>query len=160
TTPLGVRLEAGREAGDQGRTQFRSFGAFSVWYPRGLVLRTAARQACDLMIQEWLDPKFGGRAGEVEAACARALSDPGLSWEMLSQQIDRAALSADGTPSEVLARLLDEIGEDANRPEVEGNTGFWATHAIERLDEWLGTRATGPDASVLRRSRLSILFQH
>src|SRR5207302_11128963 len=116
------------DAADTSRTQFRSFGAFSVWYPRGLVLRTAARMACDQMIQEWLEPKFGGRPDEVEAACARALSDPGLSWEMLSQQIDRAALSADGTPSEVLERLLDEIAEDGNRPEVEGNPGFWAKH--------------------------------
>src|SRR5205807_4484962 len=55
TTPLGLRLDQLRhEEEDDGSgqaagglaTPFRSFGTYAVWFPRGLLLRLAARTAC------------------------------------------------------------------------------------------------------------------
>ncbi|MFL5341931.1 MAG: hypothetical protein ACJ8F7_17430, partial [Gemmataceae bacterium] len=116
------------------------------WFPRGLLLRVAARQACQQMIQEWQHHEFAGSPTDVEAACARALSDPGLSWEALSQQIERAAYSSDGTPAEILGRLLNELNEDSNRPEIQNNIGFWAQHAVSQVEEWVGARVNDSKA--------------
>ncbi len=44
TTPLGLRLERLRLS--RGVLPFRSFGTYGVWFPRGLLLRLAARRAC------------------------------------------------------------------------------------------------------------------
>lgn len=158
TTPLGLKLEVSREACPPGATRFRSFGTHSVWFPRGLLLRSAARQVCERLVQEWQHPEFAGSIVDVEEACARALADPNLSWEALQQQIERAAVSPEGTPPEILGRMLGELAEDAERPEIQANPAIWATHAIERLEEWVGSRTAGHDPSVLRRSRFSVAY--
>ena len=110
------------------------------------------------MIQEWQQADFAGAPTEVEAACARALSNPELRWEALAHQIERAAYSPEGTPAEILARLLNELNEDSNRPEIQANIGFWAQHAVSQLEEWIGARGSDSQVSVLCRSRISVLF--
>jgi hypothetical protein len=42
--------------------------------------------------------------------------------------------------------------------EVETNPGFWAQHAVEQLDEWVGTHGSSHDSQIIRRSRFSVLF--
>jgi eukaryotic-like serine/threonine-protein kinase len=158
TTPLGACLEAQRKMQSDNATPFRSFGTHSIWFPRGLLLRVAARQVCERLLREWQEPELTDALAEVEAVCARALSDPGLHGETLAAQIERAAYSPEGTPAEITGRLLDEMSEDAKRLEVESNPGFWAQHAIEQLDEWIGTFGSSHDSQVVRRSRFSVLF--
>ena len=54
TTPVGMRLEAARhQRGASDATRFRSFGTYAVWFPRGLMLRMAAREACQRIMDEW-----------------------------------------------------------------------------------------------------------
>jgi hypothetical protein len=160
TTPLGACLESQRQIPAGDATPFRSFGTHSIWFPRGLLLRVAARQVCERLILEWQEAELVGPPAEVEAVCAQALSDPGLHGETLAAQIERAAYSPEGTPAEITARLLDEMAEDAQRLEVETNPGFWAQHAVEQLDEWVGTHGSSHDSAVLRRSRFSVLFSN
>jgi hypothetical protein len=158
TTALGARLEVKRAEQPPGATPFRSLGTHSVWYPRGLLLRVAARHVCDALIRDWEAIDYGGAAAEIEQLCARALNDPGLRWEALSKQIERAAYTPDGTPPEIVARMITELIEEANRPEVSTNPAIWAEQAITQFEEWVGSRATGADDSVLRRSRFSVVY--
>jgi hypothetical protein len=158
TTPLGMRLETSREARPPAATRYRSFGTHSVWYPRGLLLRSAARQVCERLVQEWQHPEFNGPADEIEAACREALTDPNLNWEALQQQIERAAQSPDGTPPELLGRLLNELADDADRAETQTSPAVWTRHAMEQMDEWVGTQVASPEQSMLRRSRFSVLY--
>ncbi|HLJ97361.1 MAG TPA: hypothetical protein VKU02_29650, partial [Gemmataceae bacterium] len=54
TTPLGLRLDRCRQLpAPAGATNFRSFGTYAVWFPRGLLLRLAARNACRQLLEEW-----------------------------------------------------------------------------------------------------------
>src|SRR5262249_17939922 len=91
TTPLALRLEALRteEPGD-GATPFRSFATYAVWFPRGLLLRLAGRQACHRLIEDWMAADRATALAEVEAACARTLADPGLRPESLIARIEEA----------------------------------------------------------------------
>lgn len=158
TTQVGARLELQRQPVAGSSTTFRSFGTQSIWFPRGLLLRAAARTVCDRLVQDWQHQEMLGATAEVDAVCARALTDSGLQWEHLAQQLERSALSAEGTPTEIVARLLVEMTEDAERTEVVNNPGFWAQHAVEQFEEWIGSRTSGMESSVLRRSRFSVLF--
>ena len=65
TTPLGIRLDHVRfetlpgvnRAACSGSAQastLRSFGTYAVWFPRGLLLHVAARQACRRLIEQWI----------------------------------------------------------------------------------------------------------
>src|SRR5206468_9589502 len=79
TTPLGLRLDRSRHLPvPAGATAFRSFGTYAVWFPRGLLLRLAARQACRKLCDEWQAGGTPTASAEVEAACARALTDSEL----------------------------------------------------------------------------------
>ena len=158
TTPLAHRLESTRSAAATSGSRFRSFGTQSIWFPRGLLLRVAARQACQRLIEDWQHHEFNGSAAEVNAACARALDNPGLHWEALRQQLEKAAHSPEGTPSEILARVLTEVNEDADRPEVQTDAGSWAQQALAQLEEWVGARGGDAQLSVLSRSRFSVFF--
>lgn len=158
TTAMGTRLDIERRVHVTGGTIFRSFGTHSIWFPRGLLLRVAARFVCDILIREWHEPTYDASAVEVEAICAQALSDPGLAWDELATQIEKAARASEGTPPEIVNRLLGELNEEANRSEVLSNPAAWAQRAVEQLEEWVGTRATGADDSMLRRSRFSVLY--
>ncbi len=158
TTALGNRLEQERNVPSTSTTLFRSFGTHSIWFPRGLLLRVAARYVCDRLISQWQDPAYEAASPVIDEICSAALSDPGLSWESLATQIEKAARSTEGTPPEIVSRLLAELNEEANRPEVLSNPSVWAQRAVEQLEEWVGTKATGADDSVLRRSRFSVLY--
>ena len=82
TTPLGLRLDACRRRRPSARaTPFRSLGTYGVWFPRGLLLRLAARVACLNLVQQWQadgEPMDGEEnapvyaKAELEAASARS----------------------------------------------------------------------------------------
>jgi hypothetical protein len=159
-TVLGNDLESKRGDRPPGVTSFRSLGTHSIWFPRGLLLRVAARQVASALIGDWQSTEIDESAQDVEETCAKTLSDPGLTWDALAKQIELAAYTPDGTPPEVISRMLSELSEDASRPEVFGNPGGWAEQAIKQVEEWIGSRASTADESVLRRSRFSILYQN
>src|SRR5262249_25620018 len=55
TPPLGIRLDQSRLRRGQESSPFRSLGTYAVWFPRGLLLRLAAREACRRLIEIWQD---------------------------------------------------------------------------------------------------------
>jgi hypothetical protein len=156
TTPLGLRLDQVRQNGDLSgshvagglATPFRSFGTYAVWFPRGLLLRMAARMACRRLIDGWT------LAGEteltqdvrehLETVCSQVLSDPDLKPSVLQNKIEQTAAvpsltDLEATPGEALARLLATLEEQAQQSLAAEDPGNWARQAIGRLKDWMGT---------------------
>jgi serine/threonine protein kinase len=190
TTPLGLRLDQARGQGkaagafylEPGSTPFRSLGTYAVWFPRGLLLRLAARSACVRLLEEWGSVRDSGgtfdadsgdhrrfalvpseaplaQSPEIEAACAKALADPGLRPEALAGRIEELAGAAlDGPPGEALARTLSALEEQATQFVAQDDPGNWARQALARVREWLGSGLSAHqtrDTGEWRKSRLS-----
>src|SRR5262249_51967597 len=118
TTPLGLRLDQQRQGEPSlgHPTPFRTFGTYSVWFPRGLLLRLAARHGCRRLLEEWQagaeegvrsqesgvrsrpsgvrrpgqDPALlGPEVSAVSGACAKVLADPLLRAESLVARLEQ-----------------------------------------------------------------------
>jgi serine/threonine protein kinase len=158
TTPLGLRLDHNRRAsGNIGLTPFRSLGTYSVWFPRGLLLRVAARSACKRLLEDWHAVGEHTSAAEVEAACARLLADPALRREAISARIQElAVVGVDGTPTHALSSLMASLEEQALDYTAQDDPATWAKQTMLRIREWLGTGlGTGRDTGEWRKSRVS-----
>ena len=140
TTPLGLHLDRARIRKNPAESLgFRSFGTYAVWYPRGLLLRLAARQSCRELAEEWCATGLPSTIQEIEAACSRILSDPELQPEMLSSRIDEAARPAFGVlPADALTQLLHALEEQSHQQVALDDPGNWAKQAFGRLREWVG----------------------
>lgn len=158
TTPLGQLLELRRARPRDGATPFRSLGTHSVWYPRGLLLRSAAREVCQRLIEEWQSSEWAGDSDAIDEWCHQLLHDTGLQWESLSKQIEEASATTEGTPPDILSRLLSELGEESAQTETAKNPAAWAVHAVNQVEDWVGSQATSSDESILRRSRFSVAY--
>jgi eukaryotic-like serine/threonine-protein kinase len=139
TTPLGLRLDRERQATPPGSaTPFRSFGTYAVWFPRGLILRLAARQACRRLIEEWQAP--GGPTPEVEAACARVLAESELRPEAIGGRLEDGARPAlDSTPAEALTGMLAALEDQSQQSVAHEDPTNWTRQALTRVREWVRT---------------------
>ncbi|HEX5269985.1 MAG TPA: hypothetical protein VFW33_05840, partial [Gemmataceae bacterium] len=160
TTPLGLRLDRGRGLRPAGEaTPFRSLGTYGVWFPRGLMLRLAGREACKRLLEEWQGDGEPTAAAEVEAACAKVLADPDLRPEALTARLEAEARGLlDGTPGEALTRLLAALEDQAQQAVAQDDPGNWAKQAVARVREWSGSGlSAGPvrEAGEWRKNRLS-----
>jgi hypothetical protein len=140
TTPLGLRLDRSRHLPcPTGATTFRSFGTYAVWFPRGLLLRLAARQACRLLMEEWQAVGEPTAQAEVDAACARVLADADLRAEALATEIEEAASpSLGGTPADTLTGLLGKLEEQYQQSVAQEDPSSWARQAVSRVRDLVG----------------------
>lgn len=162
TTPLGLRLDRCRQAVGSGEaTAFRSFGTYTVWFPRGLLLRQAARQACAELLGEWQATGATSAPAEVEATCNLILSDQGLGLASLCEEIIRKAgsgwrVESGGSgvslhpssathhppPPASLQDALDlwlaQMDEQSRSSMAHDDPGKWARQAVAQAWEWLG----------------------
>jgi hypothetical protein len=158
TTPLGLRLDRCRQSQPPAALPFRSFGTYSVWFPRGLLLRLAARGACHHVLQEWQGQEAPADRSELEAAYARLVSDPELHPDALVARVTAELTPAlDGKPTEALTRLLASVEEQAQQFLAHEDPGGWASQALTRVQDWLGSgvRPAGESAVHQRKSRLT-----
>jgi hypothetical protein len=175
TTPLGLRLDqirrdAAGEDGALGRAgvaaSFRSFGTYAVWFPRGLLLRLAARLACRKTIEGWLACQEGPRGAPpavplpVAQACERLMADPGLRPEALVRRIEEASrglLLTDlaSSPAEALTGLLATLEEQSGHMVAQEEPVSWGRQASNRVRDWVGTAEPGDDLHDWRKSRLT-----
>jgi hypothetical protein len=158
TTPLGIRLDQSRLKRGPESTAFRSLGTYAVWFPRGLMLRLAAREACRRLIEEWEAAGEPTAVAELEAAHERMLADPGLLPEALTLAIDdKAGRHLDGVPGDLLTKLLAAIEEQSHQFIAQDDPGSWARQAVLRVKEWLGSGIQPPGSSTItqRKSRLT-----
>jgi len=157
TTPLGTGLEKIRKAKPPlGRTPFRGFGTFGVWYPRGLLLRSAARQLCARMLRSW--SAFGGVAlpDEAERILKTILDDKRLTPDEVQRFLgEESAAGPDGNPAEATrtwrANLLNYAEAAARRPDPQS----WAAAAWDQGRDLVGLEPTTEGDSTFRRGRLS-----
>jgi hypothetical protein len=156
TTPLGLRLNrTTRPEPGAAPTLFRSFGTHAVWFPRGLLLRLAARRACVKLLQEWQSEHSGSGQPEVEAACARVLADPELRFDALCASIQNAAAAAlDGNLAGSLTAVLSALEEQAQQSVAQDDPGNWARQAFLRVQDWVGASLNQEEHHNWRRSRV------
>jgi len=155
TTPLGLRLDRSRHArAPEGATLFRSFGTYAVWFPRGLLLRLAARRICEQLLKDWQGIGEPTSPGTVEAAYQRAIDDPDLKIEALCARIEYSAkLPQEGTPGEALTGLLTRLDEQAQQSVAQDDPGGWARQTLGKMQDWVGGSGNDGDNG-WKRSRL------
>jgi eukaryotic-like serine/threonine-protein kinase len=186
TTPLGTRLDRTRLA--RGMLPFRSFGTYGVWFPRGLLLHLAARRACYRLLEQWQADTFDEYAvipdkhvpapaetsggtnvvnnkacitahDLLEAAQARVLADPELQPDALATRIlDLAGQTLEGSPRDLLTRLLAVVEEQSLQMVAQDDPAAWARQALTRIQDWLGSGLQAPGATTVgmrRKSRLT-----
>lgn len=173
TTPLGLRLDhlrqgevysgSGPPAGVLS-APFRSFGTFAVWFPRGLLLRLAARQACQRLIQGWLataKEEISEQAHrEINSFLAGVMNHPDLRPEALSTRIENLAQAGSPTdngnaPGEVLAGILAKLEEQIIQPVAQEDPANWARQALTRVKDWVGSGEGDQEINDWRKTRLT-----
>jgi serine/threonine protein kinase len=155
TTPLGGRLERRRQGGgtqaeptNSFNAPFRSLGTFGVWFPRGLLLRLAARLACRKLIETWLTTdetnlSSGATPEQIEATCEAIINDPKFATDTLLARIEEATRATHvtelgATPAEAVTGLLANLHEQSLQTVAQDDPGNWSRQALNRIREWLG----------------------
>ena len=154
TTPLGTGLDKLRRRAPAGRTPFRGFGTFGVWFPRGLLLRSAARQLSIRYLKAWASAE-NAKPAAAEAVLARVATDPRLTSEQVQGFIAAQAGGADGDPVAKLAAwtagLTDQVPAASRRPDPQS----WAASAWDYVRDSVGLDPTSEGDSAFRRGRIS-----
>ncbi|HEV3384470.1 MAG TPA: tubulin-like doman-containing protein, partial [Gemmata sp.] len=157
TTPLGHALEQIRNRPTGfGKSPFRTFGTYGVWFPRGLLLRAAAQRISLRLLKTWRTDGPPVDTAEVEKVLNDITTDERLKPDEIQHQIDGESVrGAEGGPADQIERWLNglegQISPQARKPEA----GVWARSVWEQARDLIGTRPTGEQDSTVRRSRLS-----
>jgi len=159
TTSLGPELEQRRrEKPKADQTSFRSFGTFSLWFPRGLLLREAARQMVQRLVEDW--QATGRPMGDVpiQLIVNEALSDKQLHPDRIREQLfNSITRTPAGAPAEVLRQMFAEF-ESQMLEASQTDAAAWAKDAFTRFSDFVGTRHSTEAESLYRRSRMTRLW--
>jgi serine/threonine protein kinase len=157
TTTLGPALDAHRSRPVAlGRTPFRTFGVYSLWYPRGLLLRAAAQRLCAQLVRRW------GEEGEAECEEAiahtveRITNDERLSLSTSEQQEKgevRSPVPEVASMAESLKRWLQELDQQWSAAAKAGQGATWARQVWEQTRDWVGLHSPHPPESTILRNR-------
>jgi hypothetical protein len=156
TTPLGLRLDRCRQAPPpMGATPFRSFGTHAVWFPRGLLLRQAARQACARLVADWLADGPPNQL-EIIESCTAALADPDLQFAALCTRIQEdGSAYFDGNLSGALTNLLAHLEDQSQQAVAQDDPGNWARQTLARVNEFVGAAPALDNEGDWNKSRLT-----
>jgi serine/threonine protein kinase len=157
TTPLGTALEPVRLAPPAfGRSPFRGFGTYGVWFPRGLLLRAAAQSICLRLIRVWLEDGPASVPARVDAVVTQVQGDNRLKPEAVQKQIEQAAVRGpEGTPADQIERWLNGLEGQLEAAGRRAEAGPWSRAAWEQARDVIGARAPGEVDTAIRRSRVS-----
>jgi len=161
TTPLGSALEQLRlRPTGFGRSPFRTFGTYGVWFPRGLLLRAAAQKICLRLLKIWREDAPPLDMTPVDEIVAQATGDSRLRPDMVQQQIEREAVRGpDGGPSDQIERWLTGLEGQLNPTTRRPDAGQWARGVWEQARDLIGNRPSGDLETAIRRSRLNKLLE-
>lgn len=157
TTPLGAGLEdVRRKPVPPGRTPFRGFGTFGVWFPRGLLLRSAARQLMTEIFRTWASVPPYGMPPEVQQVTEGILGDSRLTTDSVQQFIvAEATRGSDGNPVEFCVRWARSLPETAEAVGRRADGTNWAIDVCDTAKDLIGFEPTTDGDSSYRRGRLS-----
>jgi len=157
TTPLGTGLEKIRRARPAvGRTPFRGFGTFGVWYPRGLLMRSAARQVCARLLRSWAAFGRVELPPEAEHVLKAILDDGRLTPDDVQRFLAAESTSgADGNPAEATRVWRNNLGGYAENASRRIDPQSWAVAAWDQCRDLVGLDPTTDADSPFRRGRLS-----
>ncbi len=157
TSPLGTGLEEFRNRTPPlGRTPFRGFGTFGVWFPRGLLLRSAARQLCTELLKNWSAAYHNELPTEAKLVVEDIYSDPRLLPEEIHQFLHKESLSRQsGLPYETANKWLVEVTDQLEIAAKKNDAANWSTTVWEQMRELIGLEPTIETDSPYRRGRIS-----
>ncbi len=161
TTPLGIRLAYSRQTQlANSETPFRSFGTYGVWFPRGLLLRIAARKVCQRLLNEWLRADDERDWRHMYQSCDPVLNQPHWDAEHIRGLIDQAATTGvEGTPSQALTAFLATLEAQAEQSVSRDDPANWCRMSLERIREWVGSGVSAAEeTSEWRKSRVHRMF--
>lgn len=161
-TPLGRTLAPSRSSQyERVGTCFRSFGTYNVWYPRGLMLRIASRQACQRLLGKWLAPDCQNRDEQIYHQCEALLQEATWQPDAIAVRVEQVAteLSQGGTPVQMLETFLAQLASGAESAFARNEPNTWCRDALQRMREWVGGTgyATG-EGTEWQRSKLDRLY--
>ena len=155
TTPLGTGLERMRQQPIRPRrVPFRGFGTYGVWYPRGLLMRAAARQLSVQLLRGWNDPAFKQLPASAMAIAQSILDDNRLSPGAVQQFIADES-SSNGHPVRRLETWLNGLPEELNNAAELSDPMSWVRSSWEKVRDWVGSEPTSALDGQFRRGRLS-----
>ncbi len=172
TTPLGGRLEHVRVAAlaqaDPNHcfsAPFRTLGTYGVWFPRGLLLRLAARTACRKLIETWLTTDetmlaSSSISAQIAAVCEALTNEPKFTADALMARIEEATRAAHltdlgDTPAEAVTGVLANLLEQSTQSVAQNDAGNWSRQALNRVREWLGGGEAANQFSEWRKTRVN-----
>lgn len=157
TTPLGMTLDKIRRVGpSMGRSPFKQFGTFGLWYPRGLVIREAARQLCADLVLGWANPTPAVYPVEVDRAVQKILSDTRLTPDKIARAVDLLSIRRkmeSQSPIQIVQEWITAVVEES---EQEGKwPSGWAAAVMTQMAEFVGLQPTDDHDSKFQRGKLS-----
>jgi serine/threonine protein kinase len=157
TSPLGSALEDMRGRKPlPGRTPFRGFGTFGVWFPRGLLLRSAARQLCLALLKTWSSTSKDRMPIQAQKLIDDIYNDPRLTPDAVNQfLIEESRSSTHGTPLEMLGNWWTTLGEQIDVVAKQNDGVAWSASAWEQARDLIGFEPTTEADSPYRRGRFS-----
>ncbi|WP_439620770.1 tubulin-like doman-containing protein [Gemmata sp.] len=161
TTPLGKALEKVRlKPPAYERTPFRTFGTYGVWFPRGLMLRTAAQRIALTLLKAWRDQPPSGDVPEVEAVVAQVTADERLRAESVQYQLDQEFMRGpDGAAGEQIERWLTGLEAQISPTARSSEASKWSRSVWDQARDLIGSRPTNENDSTVSRSRLSKVLE-
>ena len=157
TTPLGTGLEKIRKGRvPVGRTPFRGFGTFGVWYPRGLLLRSAARQLSARFIRTWAAFGQVRLPEDANQILSSILNDSRLTPDDVQRFIAaESATSQEGNPVQTIRTWQANLQPQAEVATRRIDPVSWAVAIWDQCRDLVGVEPTTESDSTFRRGRLS-----
>jgi serine/threonine protein kinase len=157
TSPLGTGLEEFRDRKvPPGRSPFRGFGTFGVWFPRGLLLRSAARQHCNTLLRNWAVAFKDELPHAAQLIVEDIFGDPRLMPDEIQQFIHQESRSRQvGLPSEFVGKWFAEHMAGLETAARQNESVTWSATVWEQLREIVGWEPTSDTDSPFRRGRVS-----
>jgi hypothetical protein len=157
TTPLGAELEQVRSAPQPfGCSPFRGFGTYGVWFPRGLLLRTAAAKICLRLLRQWGADVHPTDTTMIDRIVTLVMGDARLKPDAVQRQLEEAApRGPEGPPADQVERWLHGLEGQIEAAARRSEAGKWAGSAWDQAREFIGTRPSSDADSTVRRGRLS-----
>ncbi len=161
STPMGGYLDYSRQKQPLSEAPFRSFGSYAIWFPRGLMLRVAARLASQRLIHRWLQQEeTGDWWPTAQTYCEQLLSDPSMQPDLISRRIEQAATTPkDGTPDEALMAILTQIENQLELAVAREDPINWCHDVLKRIKEYVGgSSSPREDSSDWQKSRMNRIY--